>query len=395
MPRQPGGEPGELSDAPRESGMWAVRRDPPQPAGGATRRLHVVVLETGRGSVNWIARHADREQVLIAQANELDAARAALRDDPDALLVHLRIGESLRLAGLVRELRPLDVPLVALADDAALAGCAIELGAEAVVVPQGGEPLAEAVERVLGVCRALCRRSDPRVRPQVRPLLAAYRALVERTEQTRLDAAMVAHDLRTPLNVLAAVEEELTDRRLLDDMLGGIVRRTLGQLRSLVDRLEALGTSPPLRLERLCIATEARQIAAQLTRSSDGPSVTVRGDSSAECDVDRVLLERVLSNLVSNARRHATSQIDLHVRARRGAVRVAVVDDGPGLPDSVRDALFERYVRGSGGGRVGLGLAIVKAAVDRLGGRVSAHDRRDLDPSAPHGACFIVRLPRR
>jgi len=354
----------------RRSGVWTLKTKAGRSTDRGTRRLHVVVLGTDRRWVDRVTAHVDSSQTTIVRASDVDAARAALGESPGALFLLLHGGESVPVSAVVRELRPLDVPMIALADRAALAGVAVDLGAEAVVVPRPGEPLGEAGLRALEICRALGGR----------------------TTHPLHDGSMVIHDLRTPLNALLAVEEELSERGVLGDTLGGIARRSIRQLRSLVDRLEAPDTAPPLQPERVCVATLAEDLAAQLARTGDGPSIVVRGDSSAECDADRVLLERVLMNLLGNARRHASSQVEVRVRSRRGVIRVAVLDDGPGLPDSNREALFERFVRGSDGGRLGLGLAIVAEAVDRLGGQVSARNRNELDPAAPSGACFIVRF---
>jgi two-component system OmpR family sensor kinase len=73
---------------------------------------------------------------------------------------------------------------------------------------------------------------------------------------------------------------------------------------------------------------------------------------------------------------------------------LVVEDDGPGVPEHLRDTLFERFVRGAGdrGGSFGLGLAIVRAVAETHGGSVSIEPTGESD-GAPYGARFIVRLP--
>jgi two-component system OmpR family sensor kinase len=67
---------------------------------------------------------------------------------------------------------------------------------------------------------------------------------------------------------------------------------------------------------------------------------------------------------------------------------LTVEDDGPGVPEDLRERVFERFVRGEGdrGSSSGLGLSIVRAVVESHGGTVALEDARP-------GARFVVRLP--
>jgi two-component system OmpR family sensor kinase len=73
---------------------------------------------------------------------------------------------------------------------------------------------------------------------------------------------------------------------------------------------------------------------------------------------------------------------------------LVVEDDGPGVPEHLRDTLFERFVRGAGdrGGSFGLGLAIVRAVAESHGGTVTIEPTGERD-GASYGARFIVTLP--
>ena len=103
-----------------------------------------------------------------------------------------------------------------------------------------------------------------------------------------------------------------------------------------------------------------------------------------------------------HTRRHRDPRVDRHRgRCRRdaepdggGEALLIVEDDGPGVPEHLRDTLFERFVRGAGdrGGSFGLGLAIVRAVAETHGGSVSIEPTGERD-GAPYGARFIVRLP--
>ena len=103
-------------------------------------------------------------------------------------------------------------------------------------------------------------------------------------------------------------------------------------------------------------------------------------------------LHRLALNLMENAIKHTPP--GTHVRAavarENGHVVLTVADDGPGVPDDLRERIFERFTRGTGdrGGSFGLGLSIVRAVAESHNGTVV------LAPSAG-GARFVVTLPSR
>jgi len=103
--------------------------------------------------------------------------------------------------------------------------------------------------------------------------------------------------------------------------------------------------------------------------------VTVRGDRAA--------LERALSNLVDNARRHGRGRIVVEASASNGLARLSVADEGDGVNGVEAEQVFERFSRGRDHGPgSGLGLALVRATAERHGGRAFAN-----------GARFTIELP--
>ena len=98
---------------------------------------------------------------------------------------------------------------------------------------------------------------------------------------------------------------------------------------------------------------------------------------------DRAALERVLANLVENARRHGAGRVTVEVSARDGVALLTVTDQGRGLDPGEQEHAFDRFWRGNGARPgSGLGLAIVRATAERHGGRAYAN-----------GARFTVELP--
>jgi signal transduction histidine kinase len=95
---------------------------------------------------------------------------------------------------------------------------------------------------------------------------------------------------------------------------------------------------------------------------------------------DRAALERSVSNLVDNARRHGRGAVTIAVRVDRGRALLSVEDEGTGVPIVDRERVFERFY----GDGSGLGLAIVRATAERHGGRAFVE-----------GACFTIELVRK
>jgi signal transduction histidine kinase len=103
-------------------------------------------------------------------------------------------------------------------------------------------------------------------------------------------------------------------------------------------------------------------------------------------------LVRAVQELSLARDRHNRSEV-VRVEARDAGERVAlrVVDEGPGVPEAMRQEVFDKYRRLDDGGAVGhgLGLAFCRIAVEAHGGRIW------VEPNAPTGAAFVIELPRR
>lgn len=212
-------------------------------------------------------------------------------------------------------------------------------------------------------------------------------ALKRSEENHRNFAADVAHELRTPLAVL---------RSHLDGNNGGDVGSLRGEVDAMARIVEQLLAAS--RLEHLTIASSetadlhalAVKVAAYLgplaikeTRSievtgGDAP-VTVWGSAAA--------LEQALRNLVENAIRYSARKTTITIEVTPDST-VRVIDRGRGIPESVRQKIFERFARAdrrSGG--VGLGLAIVRRTVEAHRASIEVCD------TPGGGATFTIRFP--
>jgi signal transduction histidine kinase len=119
---------------------------------------------------------------------------------------------------------------------------------------------------------------------------------------------------------------------------------------------------------------------------SHNDDVMLESEEGLVAYVDPLVLERVLSNLVRNARAYGRPPIRLSASAREATLTIVVEDEGPGVPMELVPRLFDRFVRGNEGYGTGLGLAIARAYTRSHGGDLRyARGKR--------GARFEIVLP--
>jgi two-component system sensor histidine kinase KdpD len=217
------------------------------------------------------------------------------------------------------------------------------------------------------------------------------RAMLRETDKLRRTfLASLAHDLRTPLTVLTGRLELLAAQhgeaqealaaarqlqRMMQDLLGA-ARIDAGALKPAADSLDLVDVA-----SAACAGLIVPQ-GMVLERAIAPDLPFVRGDA--------LLLHHVLTNLLDNGLRHASCHVRLSALAQGDAVMVCVEDDGQGIPEAQREAVFERFHRLSGrddGQGSGLGLAIVKGFADAMAAKVT------LDGSPLGGARFTLALP--
>jgi signal transduction histidine kinase len=206
--------------------------------------------------------------------------------------------------------------------------------------------------------------------------------------------AIASHELRTPatsvygvLTTLATRADDLDDE-LKHELLrigveqGERLRRLLEELLDL-SRLDSRGVR--VNPEPLVLRGLLEEIAATVVPPETDVDVRVAPDLAVVAD--RLVLDRVVSNLLINAVRYGESPITVSAETRDTHVRIAVEDDGEGVPPELRGRLFERFARGESALGSGLGLAIARAYARAHGGDL-VYDRRN------RGARFELVLPR-
>lgn len=248
---------------------------------------------------------------------------------------------------------------------------------------------------------SLATRLEPESDPDLQRLVASFNgmadAVQERIEREERFASDVSHELRSPITSLgAAVEvlkgraEELSDRnRQALDIITTQVRRFDRTVLDLLElsRLDARAGQD--NREELHLAALVERIAS---RHGYG-SILVVSDLGSDDLVllDRRRVERILLNLLDNARDHAGGASEILVSSDDDGNYLLIVDDnGPGIGVSERLRIFERFARGTASRNSvgsGLGLAIVAEHALALGGRAY------VDTSPSGGARFVVVIP--
>jgi two-component system sensor histidine kinase KdpD len=224
---------------------------------------------------------------------------------------------------------------------------------------------------------------------------------IDRWRSALMGAA--SHDLRTPL---ASIKTAVSSLRQDGTRLGADDRSELLELVELqTDRLARLVTnlldmtrieSGALELRTSAVGLDELIEEAVGSLSGIVPPDRVRSELPAALPVlhiDHVLISQVLANLLENADRLAPGTAPIRIAARvapdsgEGQVEISVSDEGPGVPATERDRVFEMFSQNGGGGRAGLGLAIAKAFVEAHGGFIW------IDPDVERGARFVFTVP--
>ena len=226
----------------------------------------------------------------------------------------------------------------------------------------------------------------------------------ERLEAVAELSASLAHEIRNPLASIRSSVEQLARSKHADEderFLAGLIVRESDRLSRLLSefldfaRVRATQFAP-LDLHSVVIAV-VRLIRAHPDCRPDAAITVEGGHTVLEGDED--LLHRVIANLVLNAVQAARGPIKITVAVAavqaadiphgtnlEHAVRLQVKDNGPGIPEEVRERLFQPFVSGRSGGS-GLGLAIVQRAVEAHRGLVL------VDSGPGSGTTFTIFLP--
>lgn len=215
---------------------------------------------------------------------------------------------------------------------------------------------------------------------------------MQRMESIGNLAGGVAHDFNNLLSAMYATvgwladTEENPERARHLSSIKDVIDSATGLSRQLLDFASASGGGE----QPVSLGPVIGRAVANVTPSLGTLKVTQRVDEELIVSGDEARFDQLVMNLVLNARDANASRLTIAGRREAGTVELTFADDGPGVPEAIRDSIFQPYFstkEGKRDGRTGLGLATVHSVVTRYGGEIT------VESVAGGGALFRVRFP--
>lgn len=270
-------------------------------------------------------------------------------------------------------------------------------------------PLSELTQAITAMhAGELDQRVNIRTRDELGILAHTFNEMsanLSRANQLRKQmTADIAHDLRTPLTVIAGYLEALRDGTLKPTPERfRVMAEEVSMLNRLIEdlRMLSLADAGELKLMRSLItpAELLQRVAAAFQESAAASSITLTAQASPdipEIAIDNERMVQVLGNLVVNALRHTPSGgiVTLHALSTADSITLRVSDTGSGIEPDDLPRIFDRFYRAdpsrqSDSGESGLGLAIARSIVEAHGGTIAAESTVGL------GTTITITLPHK
>jgi signal transduction histidine kinase len=244
---------------------------------------------------------------------------------------------------------------------------------------------------------------------QFRRLARAFDSMANRLQAADREQEQflsdLAHEIATPVTAVIGLAGAALDHTIAtpqqEQEAMGLLEGETARLRGLLDdlrRLRMLELPAPLEWQTVDLGALCDDLARQMGAPARAAGLDLRlGVSPVEVVTDARLVERILTNFLTNAIRYTPAGGSVELAVARGdadGVVVSVTDTGIGIPADEQERVFDRFHRVAAArdrvsGGTGLGLAIARRAAVTLGGRI------DLDSSPGRGSKFKLVLPAR
>ncbi|MCC9603052.1 HAMP domain-containing histidine kinase [Stieleria sp. JC731] len=261
------------------------------------------------------------------------------------------------------------------------------------------DELADLAVAINAMCDRLKRQRD-QIESETAARLAAVEQLrhADRLRSVGRIAAGVAHEIGTPLNVVAGHAELIE----AGELSGDAAKQSCRQIRTQCDRISKTissllafardGKSSRQPTDIRSVVEDTCQLLQPIARKRTSTIAIELPEEPLIAEVDPGQLQQVLTNLISNALQSGDSDIDVKVSASdddtEGFVQLCVADNGNGIPQDDLDHLFDPFFTTKDVGEgTGLGLSIVHGIVHEHGGQI------DVISEIGNGSTFTVRLP--
>jgi signal transduction histidine kinase len=215
---------------------------------------------------------------------------------------------------------------------------------------------------------------------EIRPLTEEINQLLAHSEaqaeEARRHAGNLAHALKTPLTVIT--NAATADSPDLDDTVireASVMRR---QIDHHLARARAIGRRAAAQ-SRATVWESLEAVQRAVDRLYENITVDIAGNHQAQVRVERQDLDEMIGNLVENAAKYGGGRVFVTVEPKGDKVDIEVEDDGPGIPEEMREELFARGARlDTEKPGTGLGLAIVRDVAEIYGGSIHLEESEDL-----------------
>ncbi|MCB0276619.1 MAG: PAS domain S-box protein [Calditrichaeota bacterium] len=212
-------------------------------------------------------------------------------------------------------------------------------------------------------------------------------------------ASGVAHEIRNPLNTIGTIAQQLdSDFEPVRDgeefhQLAGLVHSEVKRINNTIQDFLRFARPARVNPQPFAVADLIEKLVQQYRSLAHQKNLKFSGDIAWQGEVvwDRQQIQQALMNLLQNSidALPAGGEFGIRVNSAPGEIiEISVFDDGPGIPEPVRNKIFNLYFTTKAEG-TGIGLSLVQQIVDAHGGTITAGN----PPHGP-GALFILRLPR-
>ena len=238
--------------------------------------------------------------------------------------------------------------------------------------------------------------------PQDEPKRSAQNQLTE-SETVSIVSGMacaISHDMRHSLSTIYANAEFLDRPDMSAHVRADLVREIQEGVLEMTERLDSLlqfacsGRRKPLVHQRVSTIVEKAIAAVKSHPSGRNVSIRVGKFPLAEADIDAMSLQSAIYNLLLNACQAATRSTDMpevqvHLTEVDERIYITILDNGPGIPASVRRTLFDPFVTAGKPNGTGLGLTLARRIAEEHGGSVC------LEESIQESTVFTLSLTKR
>lgn len=238
-----------------------------------------------------------------------------------------------------------------------------------------------------------------------RKMLEEQNKLLEDTNKMRRDfTGNVSHEMKTPLQVIGGYAELMENDMVPPEDIkktATLIRKEAETMRDLIDdvlTLSKLDENAEDTNNTVDLSQVTKRVAIRLAHKAEKreQEIILNVEDDVKINGGTSLTEQMVYNLVDNAIKYNKQggKVTIELIKRASVIKLSVSDEGPGIPISQRDRVFERFYRVDESrsretGGTGLGLAIVKHSVENISGRIEIKD----NPDAPTGAKFVVKIP--